>query len=191
MNVDILLLHALNDLVGTFPPLDWLARMLVNDYAVPTLCALFLGALWFAGDSVDERDASQRAVLYALVGIVFAMAAIKDFQLIYFRSRPFATEEVKLLFYRPSVSSFPSVPIATLFCYVAAVWRWRRPWLKWFLVPALLFGLARVYAGVHYPSDILGGAFIGMASTLIPIRLRVFENLIERVIGMAELFQLG
>lgn len=186
MNPDVMLFHALNDFVGVVPPLDWFARLVVNDYAVPTLCALFVGALWFAGDSLSEQHANQRAVLFALLGALIAMAAIKDMQLVYFRPRPFATEEVKLLFYRPSVSSFPSVPVATLFCFVTAVWQLNRPLTRWFLIPALLFALARVYAGVHYPSDVLGGAWIGIASTLIPIRLRVLYVLVERVRGVTE-----
>jgi undecaprenyl-diphosphatase len=32
----------------------------------------------------------------------------------------------------------------------------------WFFVAAFLIGLARVFTGVHYPLDILGGAVIGI-----------------------------
>lgn len=116
MNPDIALFHLLNDFVGTLPPVDWIARALVNDYAVPTAMALVAAGLWFAGASEHERLRNQRAVLLIALGLLFANALIKDLSLVYFRPRPFATEEVKLLFYRPSVSSFPSVPATVAFC---------------------------------------------------------------------------
>ena len=38
------------------------------------------------------------------------------------------------------------------------------PNLKWMLfVTATLISISRVYLGLHYPSDILGGAIIGLA----------------------------
>jgi len=35
--------------------------------------------------------------------------------------------------------------------------------LLWLIIPAIIPGLTRVYLGLHYPSDILGGIFIGSA----------------------------
>ena len=32
---------------------------------------------------------------------------------------------------------------------------------------ALIMGLARIFVGVHWPSDILGGAVIGLISVII------------------------
>ncbi len=38
------------------------------------------------------------------------------------------------------------------------------PNLKWMLfVTAILISISRVYLGLHYPSDVLGGAIIGLA----------------------------
>jgi undecaprenyl-diphosphatase len=50
----------------------------------------------------------------------------------------------------------------------------------WFLGFTVLMGLARIYCGVHYPSDILSGAVIGILSawfirTILPV-IKTDEN---------------
>ncbi len=36
-----------------------------------------------------------------------------------------------------------------------------KKWLRWLLVPAIIISLTRLYLGLHYPSDVAGGAAIG------------------------------
>ncbi len=189
MNPDVALFHLLNDFVGRFLPLDWLARAIVNDFAVPTAMSLLAVWMWFAGESADERLRNQRAVLIMALGVLFANALIKDLSYIYFRPRPFATDTVKLLFYRPSVSSFPSVPIAVAFCFVAGAWHANRGIAKRLLTIALLYALSRVYAGVHYPLDVIGGAAIGAGAVYTVERLSfVFYPLADACIAFARRF---
>lgn len=186
MNPDVALFHLLNNFVGTFPPLDWLTRAIVNDFAVPTAMSLVAVWMWFAGETTDERRRNQRAVLVMALGILFANALIKDLSYIYFRPRPFATETVKLLFYRPSVSSFPSVPIAVAFCFAAGAWHAHRRVARGLLILAILYALSRVYAGVHYPLDVIGGAAIGAGAVYAVERLSfLFYPLVDACIALA------
>ncbi|MBI5032282.1 MAG: phosphatase PAP2 family protein [Chloroflexi bacterium] len=186
MNPDLWLFHMLNDFVGTIPVLDWIMRALVNDYAIPTALSLAAVWLWFAGDSEEERTRNRRAVIFIALGILFSQALIKDMQQYYFRPRPFATETVKLLFYRPSVSSFPSIPIAVAFTFAAGAWYGDKRVAKFLIVLGVLYALARVYAGVHYPSDVMGGAVIGAGIVYIIVRLHfVFEPLADLAIRLA------
>jgi undecaprenyl-diphosphatase len=37
----------------------------------------------------------------------------------------------------------------------------RKKWLYWLVIPAAIVSLTRLYLGLHYPSDTLGGAVIG------------------------------
>lgn len=186
MNLDLWLFHRLNDFVGTFPPLDWLTRAIVNDYTVPTIISLVAAGLWFAGSTDDERMRNQRAVIFIALGILFSQALIKDLSHVYFRPRPFATEPVNLLFYRPSVSSFPSIPIAVAFTFAMGAWYANRRVAKFLFVLATLYALARVYAGVHYPSDVIGGALIGAGMVSLVARLSfVFAPLADFVIRIA------
>ena len=56
----------------------------------------------------------------------------------------------------PSSHAVNNFAMATLFAYYYRRWTW--PFFVW----ATLVALSRVAVGVHYPSDIAGGAIIGM-----------------------------
>lgn len=45
------------------------------------------------------------------------------------------------------------------------------------LFPASLMGFSRLYVGIHYPSDVLGGVILGIISAVIAVRC--FRNRIE------------
>lgn len=191
MNPDVWLLHWLNDFVGAVPLIDWLARALVNDYAVPTAASLTAVWLWFAGSTAAARARNQRAVVFIALGILFSQAFIKDLAHFYFRPRPFAAETVKLLFYRPSVSSFPSIPIAVVFTFAAGAWQADQRSAKFLIVLGTLYALARVYAGVHYPSDVIGGAALGAGIVYLLRRLDfVFQPIADFGIAIARRLQL-
>lgn len=190
MNPDVWLFHALNNSVGAVPLIDWLTRALVNDYAVPTAMSLVAVALWFAGATPEERTNNQRAVVFTALALLFCNALIKDLSYVYFRPRPFAAETVKLLFYRPSVSSFPSIPIEVAFCFAAGAWYANQRLSKLLIVLGTLYALSRVYAGVHYPSDVIGGALIGAGMVYIVVRLDfVFVPLADFGIRLARRLQ--
>ncbi len=58
--------------------------------------------------------------------------------------------------------SFPSSHSANIFA-IAAVLGWFYPKTTFILIPtAIMVALSRVYGGVHYPLDTLGGALLGM-----------------------------
>ncbi|MBI5304840.1 MAG: phosphatase PAP2 family protein [Chloroflexi bacterium] len=187
MSLDVWLFHLINDFVGAIPLMDWLARALVNDHAVPTTMALIAIGVWFSGATEEERARNRRAVIFIALGILFTNALIKDLSYVYFRPRPFATEPVKLLFYRPSVSSFPSIPIATAFCFAAGAWYTNRRLGIALGILGMLFAWSRVYAGVHYPSDVIAGAALGAGITTIVTRLRfIFDPIADFGIRFAQ-----
>ena len=64
----------------------------------------------------------------------------------------------------PRSSSFPSGHTASAFAFATAVGK-TQPMLSAPLrALATLVGYSRVHTGVHYPADVLGGAFIGVSA---------------------------
>jgi undecaprenyl-diphosphatase len=70
--------------------------------------------------------------------------------------------EPKPLVHAPIDGSFPSGHAATSFA-AATVLTFARPrWAPAFFLLALAIGFSRVYVGVHYPLDVVGGAVLGI-----------------------------
>jgi undecaprenyl-diphosphatase len=113
---------------------------------------------------------------------------VKDIWNIYYRPRPFAEQDVKLLFYRPSVSSFLVFQSRWHFVSLQGALANRRLGAA-LLILAALFAIARVYAGVHYPLDVIAGATIGAGTVHIVRRLKfVTDPVADRAIALARRF---
>jgi undecaprenyl-diphosphatase len=71
----------------------------------------------------------------------------------------------------PTDHSFPSGHAATSFAAALVLARAvpRRAWL--FYVLAAAIGFSRIYVGVHYPIDVLGGALVGLLVATALLRL--------------------
>ncbi len=78
------------------------------------------------------------------------------------RPRPFEVlEHVRLLVGRGHSYAMPSGHAANWFAAVGVtLWFYPR-WLRILLPIAVIVGISRVYNGVHYPSDVLAGAWVG------------------------------
>ena len=83
------------------------------------------------------------------------------------RSRPYDTIQGLTTIIAPLSSwSFPSGHAASSFASAYALGKSRRG--KWWLfyIPAALIAISRVYVGVHYLTDVAGGALVGTAVSL-------------------------
>lgn len=69
-----------------------------------------------------------------------------------------------------ALTSFPSGHTTTAFTLAAAItYLWPKTGIIMWPI-ALLIGISRIMIGAHYPSDVIGGVFVGIFSTLIVIR---------------------
>jgi undecaprenyl-diphosphatase len=192
MSIDWTLFRLCNDLAGRSPWLNNTIRFLMNDYALTTALVVILFGLWFSGKSSPAREQNQRAVLSGVASMFLGNVVVKGFNVAFYRFRPFAFNEVNVLFYYPSDSSFPSNAAFVGFTIATAVWlRNRRVGLVLYVLASLL-GLSRVCGGVHYPSDILGGMLVGIfVAYVVARRAAILDRLWTIVIGQMRRFLLA
>ena len=116
-------------------------------------------------DSEKTRKAGIAALAALAIGALITNVALKN---IIARIRPYeVVEGLKLLIEPQSDFSFlPDIPVPLL------EQRWRcirfleRKWGIPLVILAVLISLSRLYVGVHYPTDVLGGAVVGSAGCM-------------------------
>lgn len=191
-NLDEALFLAINGFVGTVAVLDRAAKILASDYMVPGALALTLISMWFMERDRDVRARHQIGAMTALIALALANLIVFIINMRYFRPRPFVDMDVNLLFYQPTDSSFPSNAAAAVFAIAFGVWGVHRKLGGMAIAAAALYGLARVYAGVHYPLDILGGAAIAAAAAWTAFRMRdALMPVLETALRFARIVRLA
>ena len=166
--IDLKIFEILNSLAGKVTVIDELALIFANDYFVPVSIGLILLFHWIGFANTEVKVSSQRHVIKAIIIMVIANAFILLLNQMLFRERPFVSNDVNLLFYMPTDSSFPSNACAG--SIGLALGFYSRIWTKTFVsifTLAALMSLSRIYVGVHYPGDILGGFIISIISYYI------------------------
>jgi undecaprenyl-diphosphatase len=84
---------------------------------------------------------------------------------------PLVYPEPKPLVHVPHTGAFPSGHTSTAFaCATVLAWSDRRLAIPAYVL-ATLIGISRVYVGVHWPLDIIGGAVLGTLVATALLRL--------------------
>ncbi len=186
--LDERLFFFINGLAGRSPGWDRFMTLVVGDYFIPVTIAMVLFALWFLGKDAQARERNQRAVFCAALGVGLACLVVRLVNLGLDRLRPFEAypDTVNLLFYTCTDPSFPSNPAAAGFAFAMGAWFGNRKAGVILFCLAILWSFARVYCGVHYPLDIVGGAAIGvLGSCAALLILRRIEPIPARVLNLA------
>lgn len=105
-----------------------------------------------------------------LAGILSRGIVTPAIRFFYEHPRPFVLYGTEPLLNETS-NSFPSGHAAFLFALAMTAWFYNRRWGNWLFAVASLVGLARIFAGVHWPFDVLGGAAVGILSAWLIHRL--------------------
>jgi undecaprenyl-diphosphatase len=139
---------------GVFIALSWVGSL----GAVWLLIAAVLALLW--------RRPS--IVITVLVADVAADLLAELGKGVVQRHRPFETQ----IGPKSSAHSFPSGHTATAFASATVLSAYAPRWRVPFFVLAVLIAFSRIYDGMHYPTDVLAGAVLGVLVGLLVLRAR-------------------
>jgi undecaprenyl-diphosphatase len=163
--MDSFISHQLNQFAGKWQLVDWLI-IFIADW-LPYVASIFLFGIF-----LWRRKFSKNALVSVCFSIVIAL--IVRFPLVFLiqlfinRSRPFVVDRniVNILGY-PQTSSFPSGHASFFFPLAAALFIFDKRLGSLLFLFVTLMGFARIIAGVHWPTDILAGALLGILGVFI------------------------
>jgi len=158
--MDLYLFNLINQFALKWAWLDVLAIILAEFFPYLLIIALAIFLL------KDYRKYS-KIVIEALVAAFFARFALVSFiRWVLPRARPFLNNNVNLLFEHQG-SSFPSGHAAFFFALSTIIYFYNKKIGALFFLTSILIVLARIFSGIHWPSDILAGAIVGIISGLV------------------------
>lgn len=124
--------------------------------------------LWRAKDGKGTKMGNKKTVMMAIMVIVFALAFKTGINYLYERPRPFVTHpDIINMYLKVDVASFPSSHTLLAFGIAFSIRMSKHRKLgNWLLVLAVFVALGRMYAGLHYSSDIIGGFVLAYLTSL-------------------------
>lgn len=172
--IDFIVFQQINGLAGQWAWLDYAGIFLASYFQYFVMGALLI--FLFAGQDKKAKRENVIMVSLSLLAIVISRLGITAFlHQIFMRPRPFVVNAVtQLIPYSAEASSFPSGHAAFFFALASAVYFHNKKAGIYFLIAASFICLSRVFVGVHYLSDILAGALIGLFSGWLVWRLYDF-----------------
>ena len=118
---------------------------------------------------LKEKISHIKIVLEALASALFSRFVITEIiHFFYSRPRPFESfPEIRQFTMRAGGDSLPSGHAAFFFGLAFSIFLYNKKWGTFLLALAVIMGVARIGVGVHYLSDIVSGALMGVLSAFL------------------------
>ncbi|MFP3886768.1 undecaprenyl-diphosphatase [Priestia filamentosa] len=156
LNTD--LFRIINDLGKQYSSLN-MPMIFIAEYMVYVL-ALVVFLFWLTKNKMMVICAT---LTFALAEVIGKMAGM-----MYSNPQPFAElSNVNKLIGKAIDNSFPSDHTILFFSFCISFWLCRRGWGFLWVILACIVGVSRIWVGVHYPADVLAGAFISVFSAIV------------------------
>lgn len=165
--LDVRVTQAINGLAGTAAAIDFL-MIWVSELGVPILVAAVILQWWRETDRQHVRHVLIASGLSFLLGLALNQLVL----LFVHRSRPYDSGITHLIIAKSGDPSFPSDHATASIAIAAAFFlHGMRRTGAGFLAAAIVLMVSRVYVGIHYASDVVGGAFTGFVAAVFVLAL--------------------
>lgn len=109
----------------------------------------------------------KKAFILAIISIPVIILLIKIIHIFFYEPRPFITFHFSPLFPYRDDASFPSRHASMMAAVAFSYTYFKSKWAALFLLFMIWVGISRIFVGVHYPIDIIGGILTGLVSIII------------------------
>ncbi len=155
--MDETIFRAFNSLAGQSYALDQLVIFLSNWFGYLLIALLGVFLLFHKDKRRGVRD-----LFVVITTAITAYALVKIAKEFLPSSRPFEVlADANILYEHGGGDSFPSGHATFYSALAAALYFYHKKIAFWYAIGALLIGLSRIAAGVHWPADILVGYILG------------------------------
>jgi undecaprenyl-diphosphatase len=142
-----------------------LATLVARDLI--TIVPVLIVALWLWGPR-SQVGSQRRLVLKTAIALACALTVSWLIGSLYPHPRPFVIGLGHQFLAHDATESYPSNHGTIIFTFAIAFFCWHRAWSGVVLLAAgLAIAWSRIFLGVHWPMDMLGGLLLGMLSCLV------------------------
>ena len=149
--------------------------LMISNMGIIVFWVIISVLLYLFGNKKGKKVAKKMIIILVITTVITSL--VKN---IVMRPRPYVELTNLILLDLGTDYSFPSGHTATA---TAMAYTLSKEYHKWiFMIIPLMVAFSRLYIGVHYPSDVLGGFLLGIVVVYISDYFFKFENL-QKLIG--------
>ncbi|MFI9205035.1 phosphatase PAP2 family protein [Streptomyces sp. NPDC053048] len=184
-NPDDALLYEINGIAKAAP--NWADRAMefIGEYGIILGLAVLMLCAWWSVRKSDDAPAGMAALLWAPFAAGIALLVNIPIRGFVRRPRPFLDHELEVLVKGKTDFSFVSDHATLAMALGVGLFVANRKYGIVGIGLALLEGFCRVYMGVHYPTDVIGGFALGTAVALLlaPLAMMLLTPLTRMIAG--------